>query len=75
MFGRRRTAREQSHRDKEWRSLVKAVTDPGAEVSDTDESRLRELLGGDRRRSSSRAPADMSSRVSEESEQIWDRTG
>jgi hypothetical protein len=42
---RRREAKVQSERDQEWRSLVRAVTDPEGQVSEVDERRFRAYLG------------------------------
>jgi hypothetical protein len=44
VFGRQKAAKEQARRDEEWRSLVRAVTNPNAAVSERDESRLQAYL-------------------------------
>ena len=47
MFGKRWGARDQARRDQEWRSLVRAITDPSSAVTDRDEDRLRAYLRGE----------------------------
>ena len=49
MFEKRKAARARARRDEEWRSLVRAVTDPGGAVSESDERRFLDYLGEDDR--------------------------
>ena len=46
MFARRSAAKEQAQRDAEWRSLVRAISDPDCVVSESDEVRFRGYLCG-----------------------------
>ena len=46
MFGRQKAAKEQARRDEEWRSLVRAVTNPNSVASERDQSRLQAFLAG-----------------------------
>jgi hypothetical protein len=45
MFQRRRIESAQAERDAEWRSLVRAVTEPGQVSSEGEDARLRAYLG------------------------------
>jgi hypothetical protein len=47
MFEKRKAARVRAQRDEEWRSLVRAVTDPGGAVSESEEQRFLSYLGDD----------------------------
>ena len=49
MFEKRKAARARARRDEEWRSLVRAVTDPAGTVSESDERRFLDYLGEDDR--------------------------
>lgn len=45
MFERRKAAKAQAQQDEEWRSLVRAITDPERVVSERDEVRFLTRLG------------------------------
>jgi len=65
MFDKRKAARARARRDEEWRSLVRAITDPSSAVSEGDERRFLSYLGengradpGSRRSDPRRGPSE-----------------
>lgn len=45
MFKKRKAAKTLAQRDKEWKSLVRAITDANSVISESDEIRFQSYLG------------------------------
>jgi len=44
MFGTRKGAKAQARRDDEWRLLVRTITDPHGDASESDKARFRAVM-------------------------------